>query len=207
VTIYDHWRRILNETTDPVVLEVGVHHATSTVALRACATAAGKAMRWLGIEPDPRNAARCRELGFDVVEAAASDQAGTATLRLSSGFTPGYQGRLHTDSSSLQVPTKHLERHPWCQFQETAVVQTVRIDDLVPLEECVTLLWADVQGGQRRMIEGAREVLSRTSYLYIECHSEPLYAGEPSRDELRELLPGWSVVEMWDDDILFQRNQ
>lgn len=205
MTIYDHWRRILNETAEPSVLEVGVHYGESTLNLRACAAAAGKQMRWLGIEPDPRSVARCRELGIEIVAAAASDVSGEATLMLSSGVTPGYEARLHTDSSSLQTPTKHLTRHPWCKFQETAAVRTVRLDDVVHPEESITLLWVDVQGAQRKVLAGAREVLLRTDYLYIECHREPLYEAEPNRDELMAMLPGWSVVEAWDDDILFKR--
>jgi FkbM family methyltransferase len=207
VTIYDHWRAILNETETPAVVEVGVHYGESTVNLRACAAAVGKRMRWLGIEPDPRNVARCRELGFEILAAAASDENGEAVLQLSDGITPGYEARVHTDSSSLQKPTKHLALHPWCKFQEAATVRTVRLDDVVHPEERVTLLWVDVQGAQRKVLAGARELLLRTDYLYIECHREPLYEGEPNRQELIAMLPGWSVVEAWDDDILFRRNQ
>lgn len=207
MTIYDYWRKMLAETDTPAVVEVGVHYGESTVNLRACAAAADKRMRWLGIEPDPRNVARCRELGFEILDAAASDIDGEAELRLSSGITPGYEARLHTDSSSLQTPTKHLTRHPWCKFQETAIVRTVRLDDVVHPEESLTLLWVDVQGAQRKVLAGARELLARTDYLYIECHREPLYEGEPSRDELIAMLPGWSVVEAWDDDILFKREK
>lgn len=207
MNIYEHFRRIVAETPDPVVVEVGVHTGTSTVNLRACATAAGKTLRWLGLEPDPRNAARCRELGLDVYEAAASDTSGTATLLLSDGYTPGYAGRVHTDSSSLQTPTGHLDRHPWCRFERSVAVNTVRLDDIVPVHERVTLLWADVQGAQRKVLAGAREVLERTEYLYIECHRQPLYEDEPTCEELCAMLPGWAVVEKWDDDILFARTK
>ena len=204
-TIYDYWRSIIGQVSVPLVIEVGVHHGTSTVNLRACCTAAGKVMQWIGLEPDPRNVRRCRELGLDVIAAAASDVTGTAELWLSSGYTPGFSGRLHTDSSSLQKPAGHLQRHPWCKFPERIAVGTVRLDDVVPPEARPTLIWADVQGAQRKVIAGAREVLKRTDYLYIECHRQPLYEGEPTASELRDLLPGWSVLHQWDDDILFRR--
>lgn len=207
MNIFDHWREIVATVAQPLVVEVGVHHGTSTVRLRAHVEAAGKKLWWIGLEPDPRNAARCRELGLPVIEAAASDEKGDAHLWLSSGITPGYEGRLHTDSSSLQKPIRHLERHPWCKFNETTTVRTVRLDDLIPPEECPTLIWADVQGAQRKVLAGARELLTRTSYLYIECHRQPLYDGEPSHDELCGLLPGWDVVQKWDDDLLFRRRR
>lgn len=203
-TIYDHWRDIIATVATPVVVEVGVHHGTSTLNLRACVTAAGKRMGWLGLEPDPRNAARCRELGLDVIEAAASDTKGVTDFWLSSGYTPGYSARLHTDSSSIHRPTKHLDRYPWCRFASKITVQTVRLDDIVPPEP-VTLIWADVQGAQRKMLAGSRELLTRTDCLYIECPGEPMYEGETTFEELCGLLPGWRVVERWSDDVLFRR--
>lgn len=206
-TIYDHWRRIITTVDEPTVIECGVHDGTSTINLRACVTAAGKQMRWLGLEPDPRNAKRCRELGIEVFEAAASDQPGYATLFLSSGVTPGYTERLHTDSSSLQKPTAHLTRFPWCSFAESVLVQTARLDDLVSPDERITLLWADVQGAQRKLLAGAERMLKQTGFLYIECSREPMYEGEPTFGELCSLLPSWRVVERWEDDVLFENTE
>lgn len=204
MNIYEHFHRMIDEVDQPTVVEVGVHTGTSTVNLRACAAASGKLLGWIGFEPDPRNAKRCREIGLEVVEAAASDENGAAYLLLSDGITPGYAGRRHTDSSSLQMPTGHLRKHPWCKFSRKTLVRTVRLDDAVPDDELVTLLWADVQGAQRKVLAGARKLLNRTSYLYIECHKQPLYEGEPTFDELCGLLPEWQVVERWNDDVLFQ---
>ena len=208
-TIYDYWRKIIADSTRDFmrVVEAGVHDGSSTNNLLVCGAVAGKAVGWIGLEPDPRSVAVCREMGLPVIEAAASDREGEAELWLSSGFTPGCEGRFHTDSSSLQTPAEHLKRHPWCQFASKVTVKTVRIDDLVPPDEHIDLLWADVQGAQRKLIAGAREVLARTDYLYIECHRAPLYEGEPTFAELCLLLPDWQVWRQWDDDVLFRRTK
>jgi FkbM family methyltransferase len=162
-------------------------------------------LQWIGLEPDPRNVAVLESKGLMVIPAAASDAPGCAAMWLSSGETPGCPGREHTDSSSLCEPTAHLEAHPWCTFGERVEVETVRLDDVVPDDFAPDLLWVDVQGAQRKVIAGAQAVLSRASYLYIECHPEPLYDGEPTFEELCELLPGWDVVKRWPADILFGR--
>lgn len=203
-SIYDYWQERCRLTLHrPLrVVEVGVHHGTDTQRL---ARVAGGRMEWVGLEPDPRNVAACIRHGVHVLPFAASDREGVAEFWLSDGETPGCPGRRHTDSSSLERPTAHLEEHPWCTFDQRVSVYTVRLDDVVPPEFAPDLLWVDVQGAQRRVLAGAQSVLSRTHWLFIECHPAPMYENEPTFEELCALLPGWRVVQRWSADVLFER--
>ena len=183
----------------PVLVEIGVHHAQSTPMLwLACA----RPPIWYGFEPDPRNLEVLDSMGVTVYDCAVSDQDGCAEMRLSSGTTPGTVDREHTDSSSLNEPTKHLEAHPWCKFERTEMVETKRLDGVVSHERVFDLIWCDVQGAQRKVISGARETLAKTRMLYIEVHPEPMYEDEPTFEELLQLLPGWEVVERYPADVL-----
>ncbi|MHC4371539.1 MAG: FkbM family methyltransferase, partial [Planctomycetota bacterium] len=72
--------------------------------------------------------------------------------------------------------------------------------------EVIDFIWADLQGGQVFFIAGARMALSVTRYLYIECHEQPLYADEPTQDELITMLrPEFTPLGIYErNNILFQ---
>jgi FkbM family methyltransferase len=188
----------------PCIVELGVHWGESTHGLLA---ACSRPPIWYGWEPDPRNVVVCREAGLAVRPAAASDRNGVTTLHMSGGLTPGSADRVHTDSSSIAKPTRHLAAHPWCTFAESCDVETERVDDVVPEWLGIDLMWVDVQGAQRLAFAGARSTLSRTRWLFCELHPVPMYDGEPgSLEELVGLLPGkWDVVARYPADVLLMK--
>lgn len=195
---------ILGMVTDrrPFVVEIGVHHGTTTRWFHA---AARQPLRWVGFEPDPRNIIVLEESGYKVQPYAISDMHGRTRLYMSGGITPGFESRVHTDSSSIRKPTDHLKAHPWCTFEQWCEVGVRRLDDVMRHEEgIIDLIWADVQGAQRQVIGGAAETLKRTRYLYIEVHPSPMYDGETTFEELCALLPDWEVVQRYPADVLFQ---
>lgn len=240
--ILDYWRLIAGTAhrrggPAPTVLELGAADGADGVRM---ARRSGTPIHWVGLEPDPRNFPRMQALIAEhrhlfastaSFELAASDTTGEATMFLSSGEGPGTPGLQHTVSSSLNAPTRHLQAHPWCTFDQTATVRTVRVDDLVtwarhaadflrarrrptdavpgdglgePLAGAIDLVWADVQGAQRKVLAGAARTLARTRFLYIECHADPLYEDEPTLAEMLALLPDWTLVAQWYDEVLLQ---
>lgn len=206
-SIFDLWHDYVSHLErNPVVVEVGVQDGYDTFRLAAIAQRARLEMLWVGFEPDPRNVVGCRARGIPVEPYACSDADGHAELWLSDGQLPTSPGRNHTGSSSLQRPTAHLTIHPWCKFERRAVVRTVRLDRILPSAVCPDLIWADVQGAQRKFLAGAMDVLARAHWLYIECHSVPCYQDEPTYDELCALLPDWTVIHRWTNDVLLERS-
>ena len=237
-SIYHYWRAMAAMAagrggTSPTVLELGANDGADAVRLAKTSMAP---MHWVGLEPDPRNFPRLRERLAEyrhvfastlAYQLAASNVSGTADLYLSGGETPGCGGRVHTDSSSLNAPTRHLTAHPWCTFDQTATVRTVPVDDLVAwvrdlgpavrdrygsaapvgalglgLANAIDLMWVDVQGAQRKVLKGAWRTLNTTRFLYIECHQEPLTEDEPTPQELVHMLPGWEEIARWPTDLL-----
>jgi FkbM family methyltransferase len=186
----------------PVIIEIGQHWGESSKWLKAFCSLPPF---YMGFEADYRNVATLREGGENPEPYAIADKAGDIALYLSGGITPSTLGREHTDSSSIQKPTQHLETHPWCTFTEEAVVEAFPLDHFTGRFEHIDLIWCDIQGAQRRFIAGAQASLAKTTLLYIEVHPEPQYEDEPTFEELCALLPDWNVLERFPADVLLRR--
>jgi len=192
---------ILKAADKPTVVELGTFHAEDAAWMSP------HARRYIALEPDPRNADYIRENGFNGItnfyEAAVAAHSGTIELHLCENEI-GYG----TASSSIRKPKKHLEFFPWCTFPKTVEVQCVTLDNLYETEklEKVELLWVDVQGAERDVIEGGREALSRTRYLFIEADDHEMYEGQANRAELLAMLPGWEIVKEFDYNLLLRNS-
>lgn len=69
---------------------------------------------------------------------------------------------------------------------ETVDVATVALDDIV--DEPVSVVKLDVQGGERAVIEGGQRVLRGADAVLIEVVFQPHYEGDASFDDLNRLL-------------------
>lgn len=193
------------------VLDIGAHHGWQTVELCRCFPQAVIH----AFEPDPRAILKFREQVRDsrvvLHEMAIAAADGTALFHVSSGLPPGIPPERMRDypkgwdqSGSLLQPKNHLTRTPWCQFNDTVMVQTRSLDSWASEQkvETVDLIWADTQGAEGSMIQGGGKLLSRTRYLYTEYSNEELYEGEPDLAALLTMLPGFSVVKRYRFDVL-----
>lgn len=200
----------IRDLAPTVLIEIGVHFGEDTRRFREMLPAA----RIVGFEPDPRNIAIIRDTGIDRLcefhPVALSDTNETKTFYMSSGKATHAADRQHLEndwssSSSLKRPTGHLQMHPWITFPTTAQVQCMRLDDISTLKgERVDFMWVDVQGAEDIVFSGAKEVLSRTRYVYTEYATE-LYEGQLNREQLLQLFgPDWSVVHDFGGDLLLK---
>lgn len=196
---------ILSGREYPVVIELGAHHGEdSGVLYDACRPAPGV---YLAVEADARNIP-CLQKHManrkvaQIIHAAICDRTGVVNLYLADG---NWQTGLGTGSSSIRRPTKHLETWPEITFSETVAVSGYKLDTLGALHglfygDVVDLIWCDIQGAERDMIAGGRQVLARTQWLLIEADREAYYEGAATRDEMPGLLPGWELVTEWPED-------
>lgn len=208
--VFEHIAPMLQSPGRRTIIEIGAHDGTHTNLLRLLCR---EPPILLAIEPDPRNIRVMHDAGQSVLPVAISNETGDAEWFASGGITPNTESRLHTDSSSLKRPTRHLEVHPWCEFTEGGRVKTMTLDaataHLDPSTD-IDLVWADVQGAQLEVIRGGGRTLARTRYLFIEVHPEPLYEGEPTLIDMIETLEKetnhfWSVVAQYPADVLLKR--
>jgi len=194
-----------------IFIEIGCHFGEDTRRFRKMHPLA----RIIGFEPDPRNIKIICDTGIDRIcefhPIALSNKTESRQFFMSSGSAgdrvTDQQHRENdwTSSSSLKVPTGHLEEHKWITFPTFTLVQCRRLDDIESLHGAVIdFIWADVQGAEDLVFSGAKDTLTRTRYVYTE-YGTNLYEGQLSRDQLITLFgPKWSVVHDFGGDILLK---
>lgn len=178
-----------------VFLELGAHQGTDTAWL---ARIPGVTLH--AFEPDPRNHPPAAA-NVIVNRLAICDQDGRRPFVLSA---QGW-GREWTYSSSLKQPKNHLLRYP-VTFGDAIEVETIRLDSYCRRNApgVVDFIWADIQGAEAEMVQGGLETLARTRYLYTEYSDCELYEGQATLPELLAMLPGFRVLEVWDENVLLE---
>lgn len=167
---------------NPIILEIGTSTGEDTLAfLREFSH-----IQLYCFEPDPRcveiHKSQVKDPRCKLYEIAISDVDGEAEFYQSSGYYEGltkYSDWLQ--SSSLKIPKNHLKVHPWCKFENQVKVPTRRLDSWFeenPIDE-IDLIWADVQGAEMNLIQGAAKTLSHTKYFYTEYENELSLPGTP----------------------------
>lgn len=166
--------------------------------------------RFLAVEPDPRNLDLMRREGIppgvELAECAIGSCDGPGTLLLSDSDEKKAFGGMWSVSSSLRRPARHLQAYPWVKFERHAPVQVRSLDSLCRERgiDGFDILWVDIQGSERDLVEGGAATLDRTKYLFIEAEKEEMYAGQWTRAQLLEAMPRWAVVGEWTYDVLLR---
>jgi FkbM family methyltransferase len=159
--------------------------------------------RMLLIEPQESAFLRLKErVGNDqnvsIMKVACGAVKGRITLNLMKG-----PGEHHDYSTSVLIPSRHLELHPCVEVvgQEDA--------DLVPLDDawgtlCIprksfNLLVCDVQGYEKEVISGAGNTLDVMDYILCEVNQEEVYAGCVLVGEMDLILSGHGFTRIMTD--------
>jgi FkbM family methyltransferase len=195
----------------PTILEIGCNDGYHTrMFLRLFPEA-----RVFCFEPDARARIRFEEKTRDarvrLFPFAIGASNGTATFHASGGNPLGDQP--HPDlpldwdlSGSLRRPTGHLQANPGVRFNNTAAVEVRTLDDWAKEQgvETIDFIWADVQGAEMDLIQGARKTLGLTRFLYTEYNDHELYEGQPSLRQISASLPDFRIRIRYPDDVLFE---
>lgn len=196
---------------DPVILDIGCNDGTHTIAFLKLFPLS----RVYAFEPDPRALASFRaSIKGDRVrlfDIAISDSDGVADFHVSDGHPTSpawkdYRPNGWDLSGSIKKPKEHLREFPWCEFNATISVTTRSLDSWSRENGvgAVDLIWADVQGAEQNLIEGARETLSRTRFFYTEYSNVELYENQVGLDWITNELPEFEVMYRFEDDVLLK---
>jgi FkbM family methyltransferase len=199
--------RALVGKDDPVIVEVGANCGQTTVELL-------KAMPGATIhafEPDPRAVAKFRSTinnpRVPLYECAVGAVNGTVTFHQSSGVEhlPEYsQG--WDQSGSIRRPVNHLQVFPWVKFEKQVEVSIVTLDGWSEQQQVTAadFIWADVQGAESDLIEGAKRFLKSARYLYTEYSNDEYYEGQATLARLAGMLSNFELVRRYRTDLLFK---
>jgi 2-O-methyltransferase len=199
--------RALVGKDDPVIVEVGANSGQTTVEmLQAMPGATIHAF-----EPDPRAIAKFRNTirnpRVHLYECAIGAVNGTVTFHQSSGVehVPEYsQG--WDQSGSIRRPNAHLQVFPWVKFEKQIEVNIMTLDSWSEQHQVTAadFMWADVQGAEGDMIEGAVRLLRSVRYLYTEYSNDEFYEGQITLAALATRLPNFDLVRRYQGDVLFK---
>jgi 2-O-methyltransferase len=200
----------LLQTDAPVILDIGCNNGSQSKVFLSLFPKG----RVYSFEPDPRAQKRFRDKVTDprarLFEIAISAEDGTTEFHVSDGAPNAeWKERLPEGwdlSGSIKKPKKHLEAHPWCKFEKAIQVKTKRLDTWCREEGIATIdfIWADVQGAETELIQGAQKALKNTRYLYTEYNNKELYEGQANLRTLMKLLPDFEIVTVYPNDVLFK---
>ncbi len=199
---------------DPIILDIGCNDGSDTLWLLELFQRA----RIHSFEPDPRARARYLKQVLDkratLSAVAISNNDGVAEFHTSNGTNPVAEGREKCESGwdlsgSLRKPKEHVEAHPWCTFDNTIKVETKKLDTWAQENGigAIDLIWADVQGAEADLIEGGKEALQRTRYVYTEYNNQELYEGQVNLSRLLKLVPDFEVVHNYGNDVLLRNKR
>lgn len=143
------------------------------------------------VEPNPEACRILRERfgsrpEVHVIEAAALDEAGTATLRVHTSRTGS------TEPASVLDLKRFKEIVPTLETRRTVEVDADRLDMLLERSgiDCADfqLLNVDVQGAELRVLRGAERTLASVAAVLAEVQVVELYDGAASEREVDEFL-------------------
>lgn len=192
---------------DPLVLEIGAHTGEDTKKFLE----EFKDIKIYCFEPDPRCIKKFKRYIKDnrciLVEAAVYSNDGKTILNMSSGWPtdaiPYFIRFLRLEkyylslmkkewdySSSIKIAMSNPKDYPWLIFDKKIEVTTLKLDSWIKKNniESIDFIWADMQGAEKDMIEGANSALKSSKYFYTEYGESSSYVGALTRDETIELL-------------------
>ncbi len=198
----DAIRGIISGWNNPVIVELGAHLGEEAEWIMPLVNNP----RYVMVEPDEQNCARLRRLvrnsphSVSMISAAISDY-----NAVDGDFYPAENHKsMNRASGSIHKPTGHLDCFPEVSFSFKKV-QYYTLNAIAIKEglDHIDLLWCDIQGAERDMIEGGRSTLAKTHYMMIEAEPEvELYEGQALKPELLAMLPDWKVLQDFGYNVL-----
>ena len=200
--IQDTVKALLKGIQDPVVVELGAYDGSDTRWLRE--SCEGSAPYYIAVEPDARHFPGLLTIpGIRAVQVAIASYTGMAPWYASSDDLGTGDA-----SSSIRPPKEHLITAPQLRFTLTGDVPCLTLDDLATREgiERIDVLWADIQGAEKDMVQGGKNILRRTEWVLVESCFQELYEGQAVRREFLEMVaPDFELIaELPDETVLLK---
>ena len=218
-----------------VIFEVGCADGTDT---KQFLSQFGDNLKLYTFDPDPTNIkAMSAEGGKDVkgvsnqglrtdsrhtfTPAAMAAQDGKTTFTRSrntnapdGGVDFGrYSGSIYEPKTIIDGGPRG-NRWPFIKYDEKIEVQTRSLDSFCEENgiDHIDFMWMDVQGAEKEVFLGAKNMIGKIDYVYTEYHEEEMYVGATNLQTVGDLLPGYGMLQNWPysdvegGDVLFGLN-
>lgn len=106
-------------------------------------------------------------------------------------------------SSSLKKPDNHLNVFKDISFSKASKVQSMTLDSWMndnPHIDSIDVIWADVNGGEEELLNGAQETLKKTKFLYIEFNAtqeKKLYSQCLTKEAIKDMVPDFEEIGVY----------
>jgi FkbM family methyltransferase len=188
---------LLRQEQINLVLDVGANTGQFAGDLRA----AGYAGRIVSFEPLTSAHAKLRKQAERDPNWTVADR---TAIGAQAGLIDIHVSENSVSSSILNMLPSHSEADPQSRYMETETVPINRLDDLISLARTDrALLKIDVQGYERQVLDGAKQVLADCHAVISEMSLVPMYDGELLAREMWDLLAAQNF-EVWSLDACFR---
>lgn len=152
---FEYLGKLINK--NGVVVDVGAHLGAYTNFFIGILNGTGKIY---SIELNPSTFTRLKTLYQDknliILNKAVSDE---------NGFVDFYHDGGHTQTTNILGHDVNYTPNP-----KIGSIESIRLDTLLEKEEKIDLIKIDVEGSEIKVLEGLSGVISKVSYLLVECH-------------------------------------
>ena len=200
----------------PVILDIGTHNGQDSVKFfnlfptaRIFAFEADPAV-WPIFEQNVSAQIPYPNSRLELIKYAVSDVNGEQSF-FASHFEGWHAAPDNTPGASgtFKRPTNHLRQHPEVKFTETRV-QSITLDTWFKTKsiDIIDFAWTDVNGAEIALFKGGIETFTNhTRYLQLESIPYTEWNDQPTRDQLLELLPDFTLIDQDDTNILLKNNK
>jgi FkbM family methyltransferase len=196
-------KQLIGKTKDIVIMEIGCAEGLDTSEF--INVFSDTEFKLYCFEPDKRNIKSFRERinhpNVELIENALSDKGGITTFHNSTKNQITGEELIY--SGSLRKPNKVLFEI-WPQFNESTFedtqVMAITLDGFCKSREIdyIDFIWMDVQGCEDLVINGGKDsFLKKAKYLYTEYSDNEIYKGEPTLQNILNLLPTYEIVKLF----------
>ena len=204
---FRYLRKIIN-AENPIIIEIGAEIGTDTVKFEKFLSSP----TIFSFEPDPRNFKKLENKvknykNIIISNLAISDKKSSSDFFLSEDI---YGDRDGQGSSSLKQPKNVGEIFSTILFDEKIRVDTISLDEWVEEKNIkkIDFIWADVQGAEDLIINGAQKTLNNlTRFFYTEFSNNELYESQPSLEQILSLLPDFEVKKLYTSNVLLKNKK
>lgn len=145
----------------------------------------------------------------DLVPKAVSDIDGNSQFNVSSGHPDHILNELDWDfgnkSSSLLLP-ELTNNHSWLRFEKQINVETISLNSFFIANQIdeVDFVHMDVQGAELKVLEGAKDFITKIKAVWLEVAEIELYKSQPLKVDIERFMKqkGFYLIKSEIDDLV-----